>query len=360
MDWLGLIPTPDPIPAPWGVFETLDVVTFIIHILIVNVVIGGSIMALYLKFFRKAPEVESSIHGSLNAKIPSLFALGVTFGVAPLLFLQVLYGHLFYSSSVIMATYWILIVPALIFAYYGVYLYKLKNKEKPGLAKMALAVSTGLILYIAFIATNNNTLMLQPQKWGMYFSNRGGTNLNWGEVTLIPRYLHFLTASIAVAGLFSSLVWHFRKKKDPQEAKKWIRFGLRVFAWATVVQLAIGLWWLLSLPGELMSIFLGGNMLYTVVFFLAVLCGIGALVSAFQSKLMPTTGFLLGTVVLMVLSRAFLRAAYLGKFFTVSSLPVNPQYGVMFLFFGVFAVGLMLVWYMLKLAWAAEERRVAQ
>jgi len=50
-------------------------------------------------------------------KIPSTFALGVTFGIAPLLFVQVLYGNLIYSSSILMGVFWLLIIPFIIIAY---------------------------------------------------------------------------------------------------------------------------------------------------------------------------------------------------------------------------------------------------
>ncbi len=48
--------------------------------------------------------------------LPLVIAFAVNFGVAPLLFLQVLYGHFIYTSSILMGIFWISIIPALIIA----------------------------------------------------------------------------------------------------------------------------------------------------------------------------------------------------------------------------------------------------
>lgn len=360
MSWQGLIPTPDAIPAPWGVFETLETFTFIIHMVFVNVVLGGILLLLYNRLFKPSETASNPFQNTLTTKIPTMFALSVTFGVAPLLFMQVLYGHFFYSSSVIMAVAWILVIPSLIIAYYGIYIYKQSRDKKSSLATISLAIAAGLVLYIAFIEVNNMTLMVQPQKWTMYFSDRSGGNLNLGEVTLIPRYLHFIVASIAVAGLFSSVVWYFRKSKEPLKAQQHIYTGLRVFSVGTAIQMVIGLWFLIALPGHLRALFIGGNSLYSFVFGISVLLGVGAMITGFLRKLWPTVWLLLGTVATMVLTRAFLRAAYLNKFFSVNNLHVNPQYSVMALFFIVFIIGLIVVGYMINLAVTADRRRVAQ
>ena len=50
-------------------------------------------------------------------------AFAVNFGVAPLLFVQVLYGHLFYTSSILVAVFRLAVIPLLIVAYYALYLH---------------------------------------------------------------------------------------------------------------------------------------------------------------------------------------------------------------------------------------------
>lgn len=95
MDPLSLIPRPDTIPAPSWLFLVLGILTFALHILVINVVLGGSLITLFTRFGNANASLEDSLHGGVASKIPISFALGINLGVAPLLFLQVIYGHLF-------------------------------------------------------------------------------------------------------------------------------------------------------------------------------------------------------------------------------------------------------------------------
>lgn len=359
MDPTKLIPTPDTIPAPSWLFLVLNVFTFLIHILFINVALGGSLIALVSRFKGNGASLDRSLDGAVSSKIPTTFALGITFGVAPLLFLQVIYGHLFYTSSVLMAVYWILIIPLLILAYYGAYIHMRNYNSAAAFSKIALLVSSVILLYIALVFVNNNTLMLQPEKWSAYFQNRGGTILNLGDATFLPRYLHFVTASVAVGGLFLAIVWWFRQKKNVEGAEEKIKTSLQIFGFATAVQVMVGFWFLLALPREIMLQFMGGNLVATILLFAGVILGIGAIILAFLNKLIPTLIHLVVTVLLMVISRAFLRSFYLSDKFRLSALKLTPQYGVMALFFIIFVIGLVLVYYMAKIFFSADERRVA-
>ena len=358
MNWINLIPSPDPIPAPWGILEFLNVFTFTIHILFVNVILGGSLLMIFAHFRHEQDVFNDSLSGVLPCKIPTMFALTVTFGVAPLLFLQVLYGHLFYTSSIIMAVFWILVIPGLILAYYGQYIHTRKYLTMRAFSLTALIISALIILYIGFMLVNNITLMYNPQKWAMYFGARDGLHLNLGDPTLIPRYLHFVVASIAVAGLFSAIIWYIREKRGLVGADLKVQSGLRIFAIATAIQALVGVWFLLVLPRDIMMIFMGKNMITTISLALGILLTIGAIIAAFKGSLVATVIHLLAIVITMVTNRAFVRSAYLGQFFDVSESRLVPQYGVMILFFIVFVIGLFAVWYMVKLARDAEKGEV--
>ena len=159
-----LIPIPDTIPAPPWLFFILGLLTFTLHILVINVALGGSLITLLSRLKANA-NLETSLHGGIAAKIPVTFALGINLGVAPLLFLQVIYGHLFYASSVLLAVYWILVIPLLIVAYYGSYIHIRKYDKASGLSKISLLITSLILLYIGFTFVNNMSLMAQPEKW---------------------------------------------------------------------------------------------------------------------------------------------------------------------------------------------------
>jgi hypothetical protein len=360
MEWQALIPDPETIPAPWWVFETLDIVTFTIHQLLVNIVLGGSLILLVTRLRGRDVDLVDGPPATLVKRIPIAFAMGINFAVAPLLFVQVLYGHLIYTSSILIARYWILVVPFLILAYYGAYIHAYKHARARTLSLVSLCISTLLVLYIAFTLVNNMTLMLHPEKWMAYFDNRGGTLLNLGDPTLLPRYLHFVTASVAVAGLSMAVAWRLRGRRRGVDVTRQEAGGLRIFSVATFLQVLVGLWFLGSLPQHLMILLVGGDPVHTAVLTTGILLGLGACMAGFLGKLWLTVGLLGGTVVLMVINRALLRAEYLKGFFSAGDLEVSPQYGVLALFLAVFAIGIVAVVYMLRAASRASRREVAR
>ena len=355
MDPTSLIPTPDTIPAPAWLFLTLDLVTFLLHILVINVVLGGSLLLLFGRFGKGDMTSDGNFFGALINKVPTSIAIAVNLGIAPLLFLQVIYGHLFYTSSVLMGVYWIIVIPLLIIAYYGAYVHAKSQK----LARIAIAITSVILLYIGFMQVNNLSLMTQPEKWSAYFEHRGGTILNLSDPVFIPRYLHFLAASVAVAGLFTALVWSIRTRKDPAKGENHVRLGLRIFGYATVVQIVSGLWLLMAIPSDFILNFMGRNVQASMVLLVGFLAGIGALVTAFLGKLRPTIMQIVITMAAMVITRQNLRTFYLEGKFQLDSLQMTAQYGVLILFLVIFAVGLWSVWYMVKAAIEARERRTA-
>ena len=159
----SIIPTADTIPVHWLWFQVLLIVTFFIHMILMNFLLGGSLLTVW-------DLLRGKLEKNASGSIPTLVALTVNFGVPPLLFVQVLYGHFFYSSSVMLAVPWILIIPILIMAYYGAYIFVRKADRAPVLSRGGLIFTSLALLYIAFVFVNNNTLAMQPDRWGIYLS----------------------------------------------------------------------------------------------------------------------------------------------------------------------------------------------
>lgn len=354
------LPTPEALPAPWWLFEVLTPVLFGLHILLVNIVLGGALILLVTRLMGAGHELNRTLSGSAANKLPTSLALAITIGIAPLLFIQVSYGHLFYSSSVLMGRWWILVIPILILGYYGLYVHNRKGSSRQTLGTIAMAVSALALLYVSFIFSNNISLMERPDTWGAYFASRTGTLMNAGDVAQIPRWLHFVTASVAVAGLFMAFVWHLRGDKGDKRSSNQVAKGLRVFAFATIAQILIGFWWLIALPREIMMQFMGGSIVMTILLLLGLVLAIGALVVALLGKLMPTVFHLLGLIVVMVTMRNMLRFSYLDGIFHPKNLELNPQYGVLVLFLIVLALGLWAVWWMVKQVRMVDSGRSGQ
>ncbi|RLD69464.1 MAG: hypothetical protein DRJ29_07470 [Bacteroidetes bacterium] len=337
----SIIPTADTIPVHWLWFQVLLIATFFIHMILMNLLLGGSLLTLWDLFTGK---LEKRTSGS----IPTLVALTVNFGVPPLLFVQLLYGHLFYSSSVMLAVPWILVVPILILAYYGAYIFIKKSDKAPVLSKGALIFTSVSLLYIAFIFVNNNTLALQPGRWGIYFEDPGGWNLNLGEPTLWSRYLHFLLAALAIGALGRAIAYHFSKTAK-KEKEIQIRRNLKIFAWITVVQFAVGSWFWLTMPETVWKTFMGESFFATFMMVTGWLLALLILHSAFTGRL--KSAMILGglEVLNMVIVRDLARGAYLKDIFKPSQLENMGEPSALIVFLLIFAVGLLAIYYMIRL-----------
>jgi len=338
----SLIPTPDAIPVNWWWFQILLMFTFLIHLILMNFILGGSLITLFRLIRKKNPTEDTH-------SLPTLVALTINFGVPPLLFVQVLYGHLFYSSSILMAIPWIMVIPILILAYYGAHIFSHRLSKAPKLARVSLIITAILLLVIAFIYVNNNTLVLTPEKWGSYFDQKGGATLNWSEPTLFPRYLHYITGAIAIAGLGKAIFFRFKRKMDESARQYEIKDGLKIFGWVTLVQMAIGTWFWLSLPGDIWRLFMGKNLAYTIMmsvgWILALLILHSALTNRFWMAL--TSGLLAMTV--MVVIRDLVRHAYLGDVFKPKELTVTGEASPLVAFLVIFVIGLASIYYMVRL-----------
>ena len=117
-----IIPPADTLPAHWGWFQALLLLTFPLHLLAMNGMLGCLLIGLWSHL--RGGEVQRRLAHRVALATPLLVALAVNLGVAPFLFLQVLYGQFIYTSSILMALGWILVIPMLIIAYRSAYLYE--------------------------------------------------------------------------------------------------------------------------------------------------------------------------------------------------------------------------------------------
>ena len=353
MDPAFLIPTPDTIPAPWGFFEVLLILTFFTHLVFMNAMLGSAMIALVREM--RAQPTDPPPCRDIAGQLPYTIAFAVNFGVAPLLFLQVLYGHFIYTSSILMGVYWLSIIGLLILAYSSAYLYKMAGDLPATSRKRALATSLVLLLTIAFLFVNNITLMQSPQIWAAYFHRPGGTFLNLADPTLLPRYLHFVVASAAIGGLFLAILAFFQQKKGTSGAEKRVRAGMQWFTYATVVEIGTGIPFLFSLPKNVFPLFVGGALLHTSLFLAALSAAFFALYYGAKERVWPATVAMAATILGMVLVRDLARQAYLTEYFHPADLQVVPQWSPMFLFLAILVIGIAVVIYMLRLAARVPE-----
>jgi hypothetical protein len=344
MDPAALLPIPDTIPVPWGWFQVLLLLTFTIHILLMNVMFGSAFIALISHFRRGV--ISAPCTESVSRTLPFIIAFTVNFGVAPLLFVQVLYGHFIYTSSILMAVYWLAVVGLVVSAYGLSYLFKYRC-DKLGLARVPVLMTIVLLFAtIALAFVNNLSLMQMPSSWVRYFEEPRGLLHGLQDPMLLPRYLHFLTASIAVGGLGIAGYFHWRQQRGDWGGMEWVRIGCRWFSFATMVNIGIGLWFLFSLPQGILNLTIPDGQLLAAALGGGLVLAVPAIRAGLAGRVVAAVWWALGTVVLMVLARDLLRRALLAPWFSPSQLKIEPSFAPLILFLAAFVLGMALIAWM--------------
>lgn len=336
------IPYIEEVPGSPIIFLFLNLFTFFLHIIAMNLLLGLSLIVLFDKKAKGYFTQEKKF-----LPLPIIFAFTINLGIAPLLFLQVLYGHLFYTSSILMASYWIMLIPILIMSYYCVYI--LTKSTKYYLNPMIVGIVSILLLWVAFMFSNNMAIMIQPSKFLKYFENSKGTVLNLSDPMLWPRYIHLLVGAIAVSYLFLALIVHLKHDNTYLKAH-----FLRLFSNFTFIQIPIGLWFLLSIEKEAFSTFVS-NFYYVFLLLLGAFSGVISAVFGRKSKLNLTIISLLITIVLMIITRHNLRTIHLKPYFSIDKLVSSPQTFNLILFILILLVGLGIVAWLLKISFKTSK-----
>lgn len=338
MNPADLIPLAEPIPIGATWFNILLVATFVCHILLMNAVLGASAISL-VELLRGR---DLDLPERVSKKLPTILALTINFGVAPLLFLQVIYGHFDYVSSVLMGGLWLSLIAVLMGAYYGLYVYDFKFRPWAGARVPVLVFAIACMLFVGFLFSTNMTLMLRPEQWTDYFTEAGATVLNLADPAFWPRWLHFMAAALAVGGLFIALVGKLGN------SGRAVTLGMSWFARATMVNILIGIWFLISLPREVMLQFMGGHGLATATLLLA-LAGAGVIIwTGVKRMVWPSVAALTATVVIMAIARHLLRTFMLAPYFQSSDLEVTGDYASFLFFIGSLALGLPVIAWMIR------------
>ncbi len=341
------LPSPDPLayPAAPALMQGLSYLTLTLHFLAMMFTLGGAVLLLAAYARRDVPTQRF-----LATALPLGFSYLVTFGIPPLLFVQVLYGQLFYTSSVLVGGFWILVVPLLIAAYGLLYWHKFARADGPrrgGFAVLALAAMLG----IGFIYVNNLTLLQTPDAWlAKYAAHPGGMTLNTEEPTHGPRYAFFMLHTLVVAGAaFVLRGVYLRRWGHADTGARAARQG--------VIAMAVGLCGaalaaagvLATLPEGIRTFVVGGGLplgllISGAAFELAAL-GLGvvawrrsALVAAYGAAAAVT-----GALACIVVLRDQVRGAYLAPHFDLAAQPVYEQWGMLALFGVSLVLGLALL-----------------
>jgi cytochrome c len=240
-------------PAPRFDLEILIVLLFLIHILFINLMLGASVLTVIYEIAGLTKKEYDKLAEEIAGTITVNKSMGVVFGVAPLLAINVLYTVYFYSSNALTGTVWFLLVPLIGFAFVIGYLHKYtweRLASQKVLHILLGATQAVLFLIIPLVFLANVNLMLFPEKW----ADVHGWLSTLMLPNVFPRYFHFILACIALTGLFLAI--YFGRNGYPVEEKFETltrpilrRHFFAIAFWASLAQFIVGPLLFLTLPG---------------------------------------------------------------------------------------------------------------
>ncbi len=172
------------LPSLWLV---LYLASFALHAVFVSYVAAGTAYALVAAIRRSADPIAAQVRDWLTF----MLGAGITAGVGPLLFIQLLYQRRFYTANLLMGPRWGAVVPALIVGFYALYLAKASERWR------RLALATGVVCFgfVAWSWTELHQVMRDDPGWRAMYAAGARFHL---ELAVLPRLAIWLGAMLAL------------------------------------------------------------------------------------------------------------------------------------------------------------------
>ncbi|MDO9568525.1 MAG: hypothetical protein Q7J58_04005 [Hydrogenophaga sp.] len=359
---------PAGVPSHPLVFLVLGVLTFALHIAAVQVMLGAATLTLRGAFSGSLHWRRLAAAMITTAKIA--VSVAIVIGVAPLLFVQVVYDPFWYTSNVLSAWWVIGFIVLLILGYIAMYAFYWKNHDivaDGGRGGIWMVLSIALLLAVGFIVHSLTNQMLFPEHWMAWYAPQGVVNPDGHSLHHwhLPRFLFFIALSAPVTGAW--LYGYRRYLQGAQEADAaylgWLRgLAQNLMLIGGVVAVLIGALWMATLP-EKMAWFASSVWLLMAVVALAAVVALPLVLrDRIDTGVWGYAIFGAGAVGLIVVSaaREMLRfVTLLGSHgYDAMDYKINMDWystGLFFTTFGV--VGGVTLAYLLTVAWQAGQSK---
>jgi hypothetical protein len=171
----------------------LYLASFALHAVFVSYVVAGTGYALVAAIARRADPVAARVRDWL----PFMLGAGITAGVGPLLFIQLLYQRRFYTANLLMGPRWGAVVPALIVGFYALYLAKASEHRR----RLALGIGAACFGFVAWSWTELHQVMLDDASWRAMYAAGERFHL---DAAIVPRLAIWLGAMLALYATVSA------------------------------------------------------------------------------------------------------------------------------------------------------------
>lgn len=165
----------------------LYLASFALHAVFVSYVAAGTAYALVAALRRRADPIAARTRDWL----PFMLGAGITAGVGPLLFLQLLHQRRFYTANLLLGPRWGAVVPALIVGFYALYLAKASERRQ----RLAFGVALACFAFVAWSWTELHLVMLDDPAWRAMY---GAGERFYLDLAIVPRLAIWLGAMVAL------------------------------------------------------------------------------------------------------------------------------------------------------------------
>jgi hypothetical protein len=186
------------------------VLTLVVHVFLIAYVLAGSLWLSWATLFPGndlIPRTKQPLARILRDWMPFALSGAITAGVAPLLFVQILYRQQFYSANLILGLRWMIVIPVLVIAFYLLYIVKSKVVSQMSLpVRLGLSISiAACFLFVAFCWTANHLLSLNASVWPDAYGSGVAVK---SRAALTLRLLTWITGTFPVMSILAS--WQLR------------------------------------------------------------------------------------------------------------------------------------------------------
>lgn len=232
-------PIPFGFPGPTMLYLGLYLVTWVIHVVFMNYVVAGTFYLVVCSLSPSGQPLASPLAKVLRDWLPLMLSAAITAGVAPLLFVQILYQQEFYTANLLLFNRWMSILPALIVAFYLMYL--LRSKRFPDwnvvIRGLVALCTMAMLAFIGWSWTENHLLSINRTVWVEMYKT---------EPLLYVDRLLWTRATLWLVGTFPTfallVAWQlwYARRNDPAaspepEARRCALIALAGLALATVL-----------------------------------------------------------------------------------------------------------------------------
>ncbi|MDM7948030.1 hypothetical protein [Hydrogenophaga sp.] len=356
------------VPSHPLVFLVLGVLTFALHMAAVQVMLGAASLTLRGAFSASTHWRRLAAAMLVTAKIA--VSVAIVIGVAPLLFVQVVYDPFWYTSNVLSAWWVIGFIVLLIAGYIAMYIFYWKNHDimaDGGRGGIWMLLSLALLLAVGFIVHSLTNQMLFPEQWMAWYAPKGVVNPDGHSLHYwnLPRFLFFIALSAPVTGAWLYGYRRYLQGGGETDAAylRWVRgLAQSLMLVGGVVSVLIGAVWMLTLPEKMTWFASSVWMLMALVALLAVVALPLVLRDRIDSGVWGYGIFGAGALGLIVVgaAREMLRfVTLLGSHgYDAMDYRINMDWYSTSLFFVTFGVvGGVTLAYLLTVAWQAGQSK---